>query len=100
MAFQSGTIEASLSAALGDDPALVSDLRQAFFDGVVRHLDALDRAASDGDVRDAVARLRGLAASFGADRLMSALAPVATAGIVTPAQRRRIGRVIAMMKAH
>jgi histidine phosphotransfer protein HptB len=100
MAFQSGTLEASLSAFLGDDPELVADLRTAFFEGVARHLDALDTATSTAAARVAAARLRGLAASFGADRLMHVVAPVAVTGVMTAAQRRRIDRVVAMMKAH
>jgi histidine phosphotransfer protein HptB len=100
MAYYSGAIEASLTAALGDDPVLVADLRQAFFDGIARHLAALDEAMDDGAIRDAAARLRGLAASFGADRLMQALTPTIETGRITPAQRRRVDRVVAMMKAH
>jgi histidine phosphotransfer protein HptB len=100
MAYHSGAIEASLSAVLGDDPALVADLQRAFFEGVLRHLEALDMAVDAGGVRDAAARLRGLAASFGAGRLMQALLPMVETGQVTATQRRRIDRVIAMMKAH
>jgi histidine phosphotransfer protein HptB len=100
MAYHSGALEASLTAVLGDDPALVADLRQSFFEGIARHLAAIDDAATEAAIRDAAARLRGLAASFGADRLMQALSPAIDAGCLTAPQRRRIDRVVAMMKAH
>ncbi len=99
MAYHSGAIDVSLAAALGDDPALIADLRVAFFEGIARHLDALDRAASSAAIIDAASRLRSLAASFGAHRLMRALAPVIETGLVTATGRRRIDRAVAMMKA-
>jgi len=100
MAYHHGAIEASLSAALGNDAALIADLRTAFFDGVARHLSALDQAESRDQIVDAASRLRNLAASFGATRLMSALSPVIETGTVVPSERRRIERAIAMMKTH
>jgi len=100
MAYHHGAIEASLSAALGDDAALIADLRTAFFEGVARHLGAMDRAESRDQIVDAASRLRSLAASFGATRLMSALSPVIETGTVPPSARRRIERAVAIMKTH
>lgn len=100
MAYHSGAIEVSLAAALGDDPALIADLRTAFFEGVARHLDTVDHAASPAEIVDAASRLRSLAASFGAHRLMHALASVIETGTISPAERRRIDRAVAVMKAH
>lgn len=100
MAYHHGAIETALSAALGDDSALIADLRTAFFDGVARHLGTLDRAQSHEQIVDAASRLRSLAASFGATRLMSALIPVIEGGAMAAADRRRIERAIAIMKSH
>ena len=71
MAFDPGAIDATLAAAVGDEPALIAELRAAFIDSAERAIDAVERAESvDGWARGA-ARLKGLAASFGAVRLMA-----------------------------
>lgn len=71
MAYDPGAIDATLAAAVGDEPALIAELREAFLDGVRRGLDGLDRARNGDEWRSAAARLKGLAASFGAIRLMA-----------------------------
>jgi HPt (histidine-containing phosphotransfer) domain-containing protein len=71
MAYDPGAIDATLAAAVGDDPALIAELREAFVDSATRVLDALDTAANADDWRAAAWRLKGLAASFGAVRLMA-----------------------------
>lgn len=64
-------LSTSLAAAVGDDHALVAELRGAFLDSASRHLDAMRCASSDADWREAGLRLKGLAASFGATTLMA-----------------------------
>ncbi|HEU4968083.1 Hpt domain-containing protein [Sphingomonas sp.] len=64
-------LHTSLAAAVGDDQALVAELRGAFLDSATRHFDAMRRASSDADWREAGLRLKGLAASFGATSLMA-----------------------------
>lgn len=75
MAYDPGAIDATLAAAVGDEPGLIAELRLAFVDGARRALLALEAAADDAhggeDWRVAAARLKGLAASFGAVRLMA-----------------------------
>jgi HPt (histidine-containing phosphotransfer) domain-containing protein len=71
MAYDPGAIDATLAAAVGDEPQLIAELREAFLDGVRRGLDGLERARSADEWRSAAARLKGLAASFGAIRLMA-----------------------------
>lgn len=71
MAYDPGAIDSTLAAAVGDEPALIAELREAFVDSAKRGLHALE-AAPDGDTWSAAAmRLKGLAASFGAVRLMA-----------------------------
>jgi len=71
MAYDPGAIDATLAAAVGDEPQLIAELRLAFVEGAQRSLNSLEQA-SDGDHwRIAAARLKGLAASFGAVRLMA-----------------------------
>lgn len=65
-------LETSLAAALGDDHALLAELRGAFQASAERHLAALREAASEDDWQDAALRLKGLAASFGATDLLAA----------------------------
>ena len=71
MAYDPGAIDATLAAAVGDDPALVAELRLAFVEGVERALAALAAARDEDGWRAAAWRLKGLAASFGAVRLMA-----------------------------
>lgn len=97
MAYDPGAIDATLAAAVGDDPGLIADLRLAFADGVTRALKTME-AAGDAEAWHAgAARLRGLAASFGAVRLM-ALAGEADAAIVGDlAILARIRRAVARL---
>jgi HPt (histidine-containing phosphotransfer) domain-containing protein len=71
MAYDPGAIDATLAAAVGDDPALIAELREAFLDSAERVLETLESAESDDAWRNAALRLKGLAASFGAVRLMA-----------------------------
>ena len=64
-------LNTSLAAAVGDDQTLVAELRGAFLESAARHLEAMRKAASDADWREAGLRLKGLAASFGATALMA-----------------------------
>lgn len=70
MAYDPGAIDATLAAAVGDDPALIAELREAFLDSATRVVEALETADNDEAWRSAAWRLKGLAASFGAVRLM------------------------------
>lgn len=64
MLFDNGTLDATLAAAAGDDPALLAELRAVFRESVARQLDLLGRARCDGNWTIAAMRLKGLAASF------------------------------------
>ncbi len=71
MAYDPGAIDAALAAAVGDEPQLIAELRNAFLDGVERGLEGLERARDRQEWRASAWRLKGLAASFGAIRLMA-----------------------------
>ena len=71
MAYDPGAIDATLAAAVGDAPALIAELRIAFVESADAAVRALEAATTDEAWRDAAARLTGLAASFGAVRLMA-----------------------------
>lgn len=69
MAYDPGAIDAALSAAVGDEPALIAELRQAFVESAARAMDVIETSRDAAAWRSATGRLRGLAASFGAVRL-------------------------------
>ncbi len=71
MAYDPGAIDAALAAAVGDDPALIAELRGAFLESAQHGLAAVEEARDEEEWRAASWRLKGLAASFGAVRLMT-----------------------------
>ena len=79
MAFDPGALNASLAAAVCSDPELMAELKTAFVESVSRQLDLLGRARCDANWEIAAARLKSIAASFGALGLI-ALADEAMAG--------------------
>jgi HPt (histidine-containing phosphotransfer) domain-containing protein len=70
MVYEAGALDATLSAAAGDDPALFAELRVAFIDSLSRQVDLLRRARCDGNWQVAAMRLKGLASSFNAEPLI------------------------------
>lgn len=92
MAYESGPLEAALAAAVGNDPALVEELRLAFLESAERHAETLRLAESDPEWQFAALKLKGLAASFGATDLIEAAdravaAPRADAGALRAIDR-------------
>lgn len=71
MAYDPGAIDATLAAAVGDDHQLIAELRLAFVESAERCLASLRGAEEPDAWRSAGLRLKGLAASFGAVRLMA-----------------------------
>lgn len=59
-----------MAAAVGDDPLLIAELRVAFTESAAHAVLTLTEARDADDWRAAAWRLKGLAASFGAVRLM------------------------------
>ena len=70
MAYEAGALDATLSAAAGEDGALFAELRLAFAESVARQLDLLRRSRCDGNWEMAALRLKGIAASFHAEPLI------------------------------
>lgn len=77
MAYDPGAIDATLAAAVGDEPGLIAELRAAFVDGAERAIHAMEMAGDEAGWALGAARLKGLAASFGAIRLMAMAADAA-----------------------
>lgn len=97
MAYDPGAIDATLAAAVGDDPALVAELRLAFAEGVAAALATLATATDQDGWRAAAFRLKGLAASFGAVRLMALASEAADASAGDAAMLARLDRATARL---
>ena len=94
MAYDPGALNASLAAAVGNDSELMAELRSAFIDSASKQFDLMGRARCDANWRFAAARLKSLAASFGASGLV-ALADQAMAGAPgDPVVLREIARAV------
>ncbi|TPG43361.1 Hpt domain-containing protein [Sphingomonas koreensis] len=94
MAYDPGAIDATLAAAVGDDPVLIAELREAFLESAKRALELLEAAENDDDWRAGAWRLKGLAASFGAVRLMALATEAAQAQSHDVAVLQRVRRAI------
>lgn len=70
MLYENGSLDATLAAAAGDDVALLAELRGAFCESLAGQIDLLKRSRCDANWVMTAHRLKGLAASFHAERLM------------------------------
>ena len=71
MAYDPGALNASLAAAVGTDMNLMGELRIAFVESAARQTELMGRARCDANWEFSAARLKSLAASFGAVGLMA-----------------------------
>jgi len=90
MLYENGSLDATLAAAAGEDPALLAELRGAFADSVERQIDLLKRARCDGNWNVAAQRLKGVAASFHADTLIQLADEAVTSAPGEPTVIRKI----------
>jgi HPt (histidine-containing phosphotransfer) domain-containing protein len=72
MSYDFAGMDWSLTAALGDDAALLAELRAALVADASSATDQLIRSRCDANWEQAALRLKGLAGSFGAHRLLGA----------------------------
>jgi HPt (histidine-containing phosphotransfer) domain-containing protein len=94
MAYDPGALNASLAAAVGADPLLMAELRNAFVESAARQLDLMSRSRCDANWQFAASRLKSVAASFGAVGLL-ALADEALDGAPgDPVVLRKLGAAI------
>ncbi len=70
MAYAHGDFELTLTAAAGDDPALLAELRACFVESLAVQVDLLKRSRCDGNWNMTAHRLRSLAASFHSGELV------------------------------
>jgi HPt (histidine-containing phosphotransfer) domain-containing protein len=94
MVFDPGALNASLAAAVGSDPQLMAELKTAFIESVARQFDLLGRARCDANWEIAAARLKSVAASFGAVGLIALADEAADGAPGDPVVLRKIGAAI------
>jgi HPt (histidine-containing phosphotransfer) domain-containing protein len=94
MAYDPGAIDATLAAAVGDEPALIAELRDSFLESVRRGVAAMKSAETPDAWAAAALRLKGLAASFGAVRLMALASEAVSGPAHDGAVLRRLQRAI------
>ncbi|MBR0551483.1 Hpt domain-containing protein [Stakelama marina] len=97
MAYDPGAIDATLAAAVGDEPGLIAELREAFLESSKRHMEAMESADTDAAWRGAAMRIKGLAASFGAVRLMGLAEEAARAGAGSEEMLRKLHRAVSRL---
>lgn len=90
MSYDPGALNAALAAAVGEDSALIADLRVAFMESAARQIDLLSRARCDANWEMAAWRLKGLAASFGLTALMALAEEAAQSAPGDPAILRQL----------
>lgn len=94
MAYEPGTLEAALCAAVGSDHMLIADLRRAFIESAERQINLMTRSRCDANWTMAALKLKGLCASFGVSH-MAALADQAIAGAPgDPVVLRKLSRAV------
>jgi hypothetical protein len=100
MSMDYGSFDTALKAAAGDDSALILELRASFVESARRQWSLLCRSRCDANWQYTSWRLKGLAASFGATRLM-ALADEASDGAPgDPVVIRKLDIAITEIETH
>lgn len=94
MSYESGNLDAALSAVAGDDPALKNDLRRAFLESADRQIALAERAKDEAGWRQALWRLKGLSGSFG---LLSMIALAEEVESEAPGDARAVQRLRAAL---
>lgn len=98
MAYDPGAMESALAAVVGDDSPLLAELRGAFFDSAAWHLAQLRGATTVEAWTHAALRMQGLAASFGALRVIDAATSALVAAPADARALRRIERALAALR--
>lgn len=94
MAYQNTQLDSMLVSALGDDPLLVRELRDAFLASAREHLAALKAATTLPQWHMAAWKFKGLCATFGVDEMADVAAKATDSDCGDPALLRRLQRQI------
>ncbi|MBP7952205.1 MAG: Hpt domain-containing protein [Sphingorhabdus sp.] len=100
MSVDYGAFDTALKAAAGDDAALASELHASFLESARRQMSLLSRSRCDANWQYTSWRLKGLAASFGATRLMELADDAASGAPGDPVVIRQLERAIDEISQH
>jgi hypothetical protein len=99
MAYDYRGMDWAIAAALGDDTALLSELRQALIADAKAAADLLRRSRCDANWAAAAQRLRGLALSFGSTQLVKAASMALKFAPGDPSSLRAVDTAISRLEA-
>jgi hypothetical protein len=100
MSVDYGAFDTALKAAAGDDAALALELRASFVESAKRQLSLLSRSRCDANWQYTSWRLKGLAASFGATRLIELADEAGNGAPGDPVVVRKLDAAIAEIEHH
>lgn len=100
MSMDYGAFDTALKAAAGDDAALAAELRASFVESAKRQLSLLSRSRCDANWQYTSWRLKGLAASFGATRLMELADEAGEGAPGDPVVVRKLEKAIIEIETH
>lgn len=91
MTYANSDFELTLTAAAGDDPSLMAELRAGFMQSLTGQVELLRRSRCDANWRITAERLRGLGASFHAGELITLAQEAIDGAPGDPAVLRKLG---------
>lgn len=100
MSVDYGAFDTALKAAAGEDAALASELRASFVESAKRQVSLLSRSRCDANWQYSSWRLKGLAASFGATRLLELADEAGNGAPGDPVVIRQLEGAIAEIELH
>lgn len=100
MSVDYGAFDTALKAAAGDDAGLLAELRQTFLESARRQISLLSRSRCDANWQYTSWRLKGLAASFGANKLMELAEDASNGAPGDPVVIRQIECAISEIEHH
>ena len=100
MSVDYGAFDTALKAAAGEDAALAAELRASFVESAKRQVSLLSRSRCDANWQYSSWRLKGLAASFGATRLLELADEAGNGAPGDPVVIRELEGAIAEIELH
>ena len=94
MAYDHGALNASLAAAVGNDGALMDELREAFLESAARQHDLMGRSRCDANWVIAASRLKSVSASFNLTGLVELADEALDGAPGDPVILRKIGQAL------
>ncbi len=100
MSVDYGAFDTALKAAAGEDAVLAAELRASFVESARRQISLLSRSRCDANWQYSSWRLKGLAASFGATRLIELADEAGNGAPGDPVVLRKLEAAISEIERH